>query len=226
MNPALLKGGGDMFGGRWMDTFMDKLAQKLTAQEIIKANAAADAEELNRLQNQVKEYNECLAQMRQVNQQMQDAVAKMERLMEDEIVPGAERLVDEKVAASIKRLAQEQAADIKQLAQEQAADIKLLIQEQTSGMSGSVEEQMSAISQKMEEQSSQSNDFVHRENVKVYRNVQAVVLDEAGKHREALESAVKTVSGRLNTVLGISIGALAAGVLGLVFQILTYFHII
>ena len=29
-----------MFGGRWMDTFMDKLAQKLNAQEMIKANSA------------------------------------------------------------------------------------------------------------------------------------------------------------------------------------------
>ena len=27
-----------MFGGRWMDTFMDKLAQKLNAQEMIRAN--------------------------------------------------------------------------------------------------------------------------------------------------------------------------------------------
>lgn len=31
-----------------MDTFIDKLAQKLTAQEMIKANAAADAAELQR----------------------------------------------------------------------------------------------------------------------------------------------------------------------------------
>ena len=30
-----------------MDMFMDKLAQKLNAQEIIKANTAADTEELN-----------------------------------------------------------------------------------------------------------------------------------------------------------------------------------
>ena len=35
-----------MFGGRWMDTFMDKLAQKLNAQEMIKANSAADADGL------------------------------------------------------------------------------------------------------------------------------------------------------------------------------------
>ena len=38
-----------MFGGRWMDTFMDKLAQKLNAQEMIKANSAADAEEMDQL---------------------------------------------------------------------------------------------------------------------------------------------------------------------------------
>ena len=32
-----------------MDTFMDKLAQKLNAQEMIKANSAADAEEMDQL---------------------------------------------------------------------------------------------------------------------------------------------------------------------------------
>ena len=41
-----------MFGGKWMDTFMDKLAQKLNAQEMIKANSAADAEEMDQLKNQ------------------------------------------------------------------------------------------------------------------------------------------------------------------------------
>ena len=47
-----------------MDMFMDKLAQKLNAQEIIRANTAADTEELNRLKNQVAEYNECLKRLR------------------------------------------------------------------------------------------------------------------------------------------------------------------
>ncbi len=38
-----------------MDTFMDKLAQRLTAQEMIRANTAAEVEELNGLRNQVRE---------------------------------------------------------------------------------------------------------------------------------------------------------------------------
>ncbi|MDE6166854.1 MAG: hypothetical protein K2G28_00145, partial [Acetatifactor sp.] len=46
-----------------MDMFMDKLAQKLTAQEIIKANTAADTEELNRVKNQLQEYNDCLEKL-------------------------------------------------------------------------------------------------------------------------------------------------------------------
>lgn len=50
-----------------MDTFMDKLAQKLTAQEMIQANAAADAEELRRIEAQVERYNACLEEIRKVN---------------------------------------------------------------------------------------------------------------------------------------------------------------
>lgn len=46
-----------------MDTFMDNLAQRLSAQEMISANTAAEAEELNQLKVQVKDYHECLEQM-------------------------------------------------------------------------------------------------------------------------------------------------------------------
>ena len=49
-----------------MDIFTDKLAQKLTAQEIIKANTAADTEELNRLKSRSAEYTECLVKMRKL----------------------------------------------------------------------------------------------------------------------------------------------------------------
>lgn len=49
-----------------MDMFMDKLAQKLTAQEIIKANTTAETEELNRLRNQIEEYDRCLERLQQL----------------------------------------------------------------------------------------------------------------------------------------------------------------
>lgn len=43
---------------------MDKLAQKISAQELIKANSQAEAEELQRLQMQVSEYEKILQEMR------------------------------------------------------------------------------------------------------------------------------------------------------------------
>ena len=46
-----------------MDTFIDKLAQRLTAQEMIKANTAADAEELHKVQGQVKQYEAYLDEL-------------------------------------------------------------------------------------------------------------------------------------------------------------------
>ena len=68
-----------------MDTFMDKLAQKLNAQEMIKANSAADAEEMNQLKNQLREYDECLAQMQQVNKELRAVNHAMETLMSETI---------------------------------------------------------------------------------------------------------------------------------------------
>ena len=69
-------------------------------------------------------------------------------------------------------------------------------------------------------------DHVHKENVKVYRNVQAVVVDEAAKQNETTGRTLSSISGRIGGVMGISIAALLISIAGLVFQILVYLHII
>lgn len=78
-----------------MDTFMDKLAQKLNAQEMIKANSAADAEEMDQLKNQLREYDECLAQMQQVNKELRAVNHAMETLMSETIAPEVTKLSEE-----------------------------------------------------------------------------------------------------------------------------------
>ena len=69
-------------GGKRMDMFMDKLAQKLTAQEIIRANTAADVEELNKLKNQIAEYNECLAKLQKL---IDDGAGKLAEIRENDV---------------------------------------------------------------------------------------------------------------------------------------------
>ena len=49
-----------------MDTFMDKLAQRFSAQEMIRANSAAEVEEMNKLKAQVESYTQCLNRMQQI----------------------------------------------------------------------------------------------------------------------------------------------------------------
>lgn len=50
-----------------MDTFIDKLAQKRNAQEMIRANMTAEAVKMEQLQNQMQAYDELMREIRQVN---------------------------------------------------------------------------------------------------------------------------------------------------------------
>ena len=46
---------------------MDKLAQRFNAQEIIKANSQAEAQEIGRLREHLRAYDDCLQEMRKLN---------------------------------------------------------------------------------------------------------------------------------------------------------------
>ena len=59
--------------------------------------------------------------------------------------------------------------------------------------------------------------------MKVYRNVQAVVMEESGKQSEALAETsgkINAMKGRLGLVLGISVVALVFSLAGAVLQLL------
>lgn len=66
-----------------MDNFMDKLAQKFTAQEIIKANTAADSAEVLQLREQLAQYEELLSQMRQIHLENAATAEKIESMVEE-----------------------------------------------------------------------------------------------------------------------------------------------
>ena len=62
----------------------------------------------------------------------------------------------------------------------------------------------------MEELFRQSDDFVHKENVKVYRNVQAVVVEELEKQTQALISSQQQMAGKTKIMLILNIITLVA----------------
>ena len=124
-----------MLGGKIMDNFMDKLAQKWNAAEMIKANSAAEAMELKRLRDQLAEYESILQEMRKLN------------LKNSELTDSSKQLIEKGINELTVLLEQQ-----KQLPDQ---DLKQLIDQLQSTI----------------------QEYIHTENVKVYRNVQAVVVD-------------------------------------------------
>ena len=159
-----------------MDTFMDKLAEKLNAEEIIQANRSADID-----------------QKIQKKQQEELAVLQVE----------------------FNKLQNEFA-----VIQENIGKLQKIVEAQHAG----------------------TNDHVHKENVKVYRNVQAVVVDEAAKQAESIRILTETVEamkaeaaaaaaskktpGILKGILGVSIITMLLTAGFVVFQVLLYLGIL
>lgn len=135
-----------------MDTFIDKLAQKKNAQEMIRANSAAEAAKMDQMQKQMKAYDELMQEIRRVN------------------IKTAENV--------------DNVRDVLSQCME-----KLTVLETESGQAEEVETQLAGIKTLLEERLTQSEEFMHRENVKVYRNVQAAFTEELAKQNEQGKAA-------------------------------------
>lgn len=207
-----------------MDMFMDKLAQKLNAQEIIRANTAADTEELNRLKNQVAEYNECLA--------------RLQKLIEE----GASSLQSAQAgSADINRLVEESIGKIQAIQQDKAGlesigrtleELKrsfLKVDENCGELVRGFENLEKGVEEQLGAAAVAADESVHKECVKVYRNVQAVVVEESDKQLKAAEGIAETVKAsesKSNAILGISVAALVFSLAGVVLQIMNMLNLI
>ena len=277
-----------------MDIFMDKLAQKINAQEIIKANTTAEIQELNALRSRVAEYNECLERLQKLIDENAagikgvsgEAAAEMKRLVDESIArikaiqqdaSGLEKLGEQlgSVGGQVGKLGEQLGSVSGQVGKlgEQLGSVSGQVDklgeglanvgsqvdklgeglgsvgaqvDKLSGQLGSVStqlgeakgeiadklEQLSVrleekseedIGDGLEEKFSAAEENVHKECVKVYRNVQAVVMEESGKQGEALaemSGKVNAMKGKLGFVLGISVVALVFSLAGAVLQLL------
>lgn len=196
-----------------MDNFIDKLASKFSAQEFIKANSQAEAAEMKRLQLQVAEYEKILQEIRKQNYKNAELTDKIEAIIGENSGRIKDIQSDEmQMLATLKDLLDEQ----RKLREEELARIeeqKLFEDEQS---------QQSKIDiAAIEELIKNSNEFVHKENVKVYRNVQAVVTDELQNQTQHLESENKKLATKINLAMIFAVLSLLGAVAGIVLQVLT-----
>lgn len=223
-----------------MDNFMDKIAQKLGAQEAIRANAAADAAQMEKLEAQVAQYDACMKEMRKLNlknveneekvkalldesnRQIKESFEKNNGQLEQLFENSSEQLGQmfskssqqleqllEMNSARIQRLADECIEKIKSTQTEvwdEAKDAVLEVKDAVAGAKDNESEVQKLLEElkeatvsdkeKIEELFKQSDEYVHKENVKVYRNVQAVVVEELEKQTQALLSSQQQMAGK------------------------------
>lgn len=221
-----------------MDNFMDKITQKLNSQDMIRANAAADAAELENLENQVtvfkeqiEKYDDCLQEMRQLNLRNIESAKEVKDLTR-QAGESLEKTAGEVENASVSRIKQtsdlsiagiQQTQDASIAGIKQTSDVSIAGIRQTSdasiaGINQTVAESLAKIAE-IQDNSGRDNlekmtetvsglknmqdeafksleDFLHTDNVKVYRNVQAAMIEELEKQtnelKEAQEKAAKS----------------------------------
>jgi hypothetical protein len=146
-----------------MDTFIDKLAQKRNAQEMIRANTSAETAQMEQMKKQLETYEGLLQEMRKVNLKTAENAAQAENVMKE----------------CLDKLEQVQ------------------VQVQASDESGDDSAQLlEEIKNLLQEQSDKSDDFLHKENVKVYRNVQAALIEELNKQTQDLKKQTEELKNQ------------------------------
>ena len=238
-----------------MDNFMEKIAQKLNSQDMIRANSAADAAELENLKNQItlfkeqmEKYDECLQEMRKLNLRNIESAKGVQELTQhagDKL----EKTAGEVEAASVSKIRQTSElsiAGIQQTSDASIAGIKETSDVSIAGINQAVEESLAKIAQikehsedlekigeamtelqgKIEQSFKSLEDFSHTDNVKVYRNVQAAVIEELEKQTLELKEEQKKSAKNSKTALIFAIITMILGIadtailLAMVFQII------
>lgn len=177
-----------------MDNFMDKISQKLNSQEIIRANAAADAAALENLEkqlalfkNQMEKYDDCLQEMRKLNLKNIESAQGVQELA-DKANEKLGQTVGEVEAVSVSKIKETSdlsIAGINQTLSESLAKIAE-IKENPDSLE-KITENMSGLQTRLEELFKSMEDFLHTDNVKVYRNVQAAMIEELEKQTTVLK---------------------------------------
>lgn len=176
-----------------MDNFMDKISQKLNSQEIIRANAAADAAALENLEKQLTlfkeqmvKYDDCLQEMRKLNLKNIESAQEVQQLADkaNEKLGQTAEEVEALTVSKIKETTDISIAGINKTLNESLAKIAE-IKENPDSME-QLTNDLSDIQSKLEGLFKNLEDYLHTDNVKVYRNVQAAMIEELDKQTTQL----------------------------------------
>ena len=170
-----------------MDNFMERITNRFSANDIIKANLQADAEELDGarqqlvlFEDQMEKVDNALSDMRQINlkniETAQD-ISNMTKESTERISKAFEDVQNE----SISRIKETSDMSTAGIARTVEASLAKISEIQSEDVEKSVKEGISEIIVKLNEMRTQMEESSHIDHVKIYRNVQASFVDELSK---------------------------------------------
>ncbi|MDO5134033.1 MAG: hypothetical protein Q4D81_13800 [Eubacteriales bacterium] len=156
--------------------------------EMIRANGAAEAARTDRLREEVSDYTQVIEQLRELYDRNNELVQKLQ-------------FMNRSQSDEFRGLLQENNEQISEkLAAVQEPDTQALQDGITAAVSGSRDAVLDGL-QKTQDQArqlqQQSDDFNHRENVRVYRNIQASMITELGKQTQELREQLDALQTAL-----------------------------
>ncbi len=201
-----------------MDTFDNNYPQQFNAQIRIRPNSDAEARQLEALERQAQENDDVIREMRSLNMKTIEMMNRVEAVLNQ-------------VSAS--------GAGMDQVDIRMKLDQILASMGEGSGGDSEVLAKLEEVRDSIAAQGQASNEYVHDQNIKVYRNVQGCVKDELEKSGRAITEAnnaafkatltdtlenleIDTGSGIQKATLIMAILAFVTAFGGLIFQILVF----
>jgi hypothetical protein len=168
---------------------------------MIKANTEAEANEMKKMRLQISEYEKILQEMRKLNYKNTEMSEKLEIMIGE----NADKL------QAIKDDEQTLVSKLHDITDEQTRNM-----ESENAKKENTNDIVKELEEFMEGKFQNSDDFVHKENVKVYRNVQAVVIDELKRYTDLLLEENKSLRKKINAVMCIGVIAAVASICNII----------
>ena len=160
--------------------------------ELIRANGAAEAAQTDRLRTEVSDYANVIAQLQDLYDKNNELVQRLQ-FMNISTTDNIKSLLEENNRKISDKLSEMQSWDSQAMEDRITASVSrtgdsviAAVGDTRTAIIGSVEESRS----KAEALQQKSDEFNHRENVRVYRNIQASMISELGKQTQELTDAI------------------------------------
>lgn len=184
-----------------MDGFMEKVAQNLGTEDIIRANSEAEAREFENVKNRMTEYENKVSDYETKVADYQSKVADYENK-----VTGYEDILSE-----IRRLNLKSVETNEMTNQLVSTSVERLEEYRNGGAGKDLSEDIDSIKETLKDQ----EEYIHKENVRVYRNVQASIVDELRLQTEALGVQNKVLEKKLKGIKGLAVTVLVFSLIGM-----------